>query len=199
LPDRRGLPAIRQSVGVLASGARTNRHCAAHAGWRSGPWAQILDFSLQKSFRIGEGKRRLQFRADGLNLLNHPVFRVFPQRGRHRLYGRSEYRGPIGGRLQLVATANNQPQSTTTAGTALLTQINNMVNAQKNALGVLPPSFFSTALAANFFGKAASSFDITTLAGFKQFRLRQAYNNAFGDLYQRGGARYIQLGLKLYF
>src|SRR5947209_9328609 len=43
-----------------------------------GPWAQILDLSVQKNFRLGEGKRRLQFRADGLNILNHPVFRVFP-------------------------------------------------------------------------------------------------------------------------
>jgi hypothetical protein len=54
-------------------------------------------------------------------------------------------------------------------------------------------------LADDFYAKAPANFDITTLAGFKQFRLRQAYNNAFGDLYQRGGSRYIQFGLKLFF
>ena len=46
---------------------------------------------------------------------------------------------------------------------------------------------------------SANSFDIAKLDDFKLYRLRQAYNNAFGDLYQRGGSRYIQFGLKLFF
>jgi glutamine amidotransferase PdxT len=97
------------------------------------------------------------------------------------------------------ATANNQPASATPAGTALLNQINANVNAQKNSAGVLPINFFSVTLPANFYGKQATSYDITTIDGFKLFRLRQAYNTGFGDLYQRGGSRYIQLGLKIYF
>ena len=77
-----------------------------------------------------------------------------------------------------------------------------MVNAQKNAAGVLPLNFFTTRLPDNFYGKSAGSFDITTLTGYKLFRLRQAYNNGFGDLYWANPPmqpRYIQLGLKIYF
>ena len=44
-----------------------------------GPWDQFFDLSIQKNFNIGEsGKRRVQFRVDALNALNHPTFRVFP-------------------------------------------------------------------------------------------------------------------------
>jgi hypothetical protein len=165
-----------------------------------GPWAQILDFSIQKSWKLGEKGKHIQFRADGLNLLNHPVFRVFPNNA-----GGTDFMGaPSTAALSAAdyntwATANNQPLASTTAGTALLNQINAMVNSYKNAAGVLPTNFFSVPLAANFFGKQAANFDITTIDGFKQFRLRQAYNTAFGDLYQRGGSRYIQFGIKLFF
>jgi hypothetical protein len=74
-----------------------------------------------------------------------------------------------------------------------------MVNSYKNAAGVLPANFFSVKLADNFFGKQPANFDITTIDGFKQFRLRQAYNTAFGDLYSAGQSRYIQFGVKLFF
>lgn len=166
-----------------------------------GPWAQYVDLSLQKNFRLGEnGKRRLQFRADALNLLNHPVFRVFPNNA-----GGTDFMGaPSTAALSAAdyntwAAANGQPLSATAAGTTALNNINAMVNAQKNSLGVLPTNFFSIPLPQNFFGQQAPSYDITTLNGFKLFRLRQAYNSGFGDLYQRGGSRYLQVGLKLFF
>jgi hypothetical protein len=89
--------------------------------------------------------------------------------------------------------------ASTTAGTALLNQINAMANAQKSAQGALPANFFALQLPANFYGKAATSYDITTLQGFKYFRLRQAYATNFGTLYNNGQPRYIQFGLKLYF
>ncbi len=41
----------------------------------TGPWVQTLDMSIQKNFKMGE-KRRVQFRVDALNALNHPVFRT---------------------------------------------------------------------------------------------------------------------------
>ncbi len=166
-----------------------------------GPWAQNLDLSIQKSFRLGEsGKRRIQFRADALNVLNHPVFRVFPNNaGGTDFMGAPSTAALTAADYNTWATANNQPASTTPAGTALLNQINANVNAQKNSAGVLPINFFSVQLPANFYGKQAASYDITTIDGFKLFRLRQAYNTSFGDLYQRGGSRYIQLGLKIYF
>jgi hypothetical protein len=166
-----------------------------------GPWAQILDFSVQKSFKLSEsGKRRLQFRADGLNMLNHPLFRTYPNNaGGTDFMGAPSVAALSAADYNTWATANNQPLASTAAGTTILNGINAMVNAQKSAAGVLPTNFFSVPLADDFYAKAPANFDITTLAGFKQFRLRQAYNNAFGDLYQRGGSRYIQFGLKLFF
>ena len=165
-----------------------------------GPWAQILDFSVQKSFRIGEsGKRRLQFRADALNLLNHPVFRVFPNNaGGTDFMGAPSTANLTAAEYDTWARANNQPLSTTTTGTAQFNSILAMVNSQKTN-NVLPTNFFSVPLGRNFYGTPANSYDITTLSGYKQYRLRNAYSTSFGDLYQRGGSRYIQFGLKLFF
>ena len=77
------------------------------------------------------------------------------------------------------------------------------MNAQKSASGALPANFFAVPLPANFYGKPTASYDITTLPGYKNFRLRQAYvvNNVtnFGTLYSYGQPRYIQFGAKLYF
>ena len=148
----------RPALGALGTAPRT-------LDGARGPWAQFLDLSLQKNFRIGEsGKRRLQFRVDGLNLLNHPAFRVFPNNaGGTDFMGAPSTAALTAADYNLWATANNQPQSGTTAGTALLNQINATVNAQKNAAGVLPANFFSVKLADNFFGKQPANFDITTL------------------------------------
>ncbi|MDQ6678369.1 MAG: carboxypeptidase regulatory-like domain-containing protein, partial [Acidobacteriota bacterium] len=46
----------------------------------TGPLIQTLDLSVQKNFQLGE-KRRIQFRVDALNALNHPVFRTAPNVG----------------------------------------------------------------------------------------------------------------------
>jgi hypothetical protein len=185
----------RPALGALGTAPRTLD------GIR-GPWAQSFDISVQKNFRLGE-KRRLQFRVDALNLLNHPIFRTFP----NNAGGTDFMNAPSTAALSAAdyntwASANGQPLSTTTAGTALLNQINNMVNAVRvggAATGALPLNFFAIPLPDNFYGKQPANFDITTLNGFKQFRLRQAYVTSFGDLYQAGQSRYIQFGLKLYF
>ncbi|MBZ5617831.1 MAG: TonB-dependent receptor [Acidobacteriia bacterium] len=168
-----------------------------------GPWADYFDGSIQKNFRIGE-KRRLQFRMDLINALNHPVFRVFPNNaGGTDLVGNTPTTGALNAAdYDTWAKANSQPLSSTTAGTAQLAQINSMVNAVRSngtASGVLPVDFFHVRLPANFYGTPASAFDITTMNGFKLFRMRQAYNTAFGDLYSFGQPRYVQFGLKLYF
>ena len=97
------------------------------------------------------------------------------------------------------AKANDQPLQSTTAGAAIYNGVVAMVNAQKNAAGALPANFYSMPLPANFYGKAATSYDITTLTGYKLYQLRSAYSNSFGDLYQNGSARYLQFGVKLYF
>jgi len=164
-----------------------------------GPWGQFLDISVQKSFRLGE-KRSVQFRVDALNLLNHPVFRTYPNNaGGTDFMGAPSTVALSNADYNTWAAANNQPLQSTAAGAALLTQINNMVASQRNAAGVLPVNFFSVPLPADFWGKAPTSYDITTLNGFKYFRLRQAYTTSFGDLYSAGLSRFIQFGVKLYF
>ncbi len=166
-----------------------------------GPWARAFNASIQKDFYLGEShRRRLQFRMDALNVFNHPIFTVYPNNA-----GGADFMGaPSTAALSTTdynswATANGQPLASTTAGTALLNQINAMVNSQKTSGGALPANFFAIQLPANFYGKAATSYDITTLQGFKYFRLRQAYATNFGTLYQSGSPRYIQFGVKLYF
>ena len=99
------------------------------------------------------------------------------------------------------AVANNQPQTSTPSGTAQYNAINAMVNATRvgGVNGPLPTDFFHTPLPQGFAAKNANSFDITTLSGFKLYRLRQAYGNGFGQLRELGQPRYIQFGLKIYF
>jgi hypothetical protein len=79
------------------------------------------------------------------------------------------------------AVANGQPQALATgdAGNQLLTNVNIMVTAQKTAAGVLPANFFNVPFPANFYGKAATAYDITTLQGYKLYQLRTAYSTSF--------------------
>jgi hypothetical protein len=174
-----------------------------------GPWNQFFDVSIQKNFRLGESnKRRLQFRVDLLNALNHPIFRATPNAA-----GGTDLTGNTPTTTALTtadynswALANGKPQALTAgdAGNQLLTQINNMVNGVRaggTASGSLPNDFFHIALPHNFYGTPANTFDITTLQGFRLYRMRQAFNTGFGDLYGSPWSqpRYIQFGLKFYF
>jgi hypothetical protein len=184
----------RPALGALGTAPRTLD------GVR-GPWAQWFSMSIQKDFYLGESRhRRLQFRADALNALNHPVFAVYPNNA-----GGADFMGaPSTAALNATdyntwATANGQPLAATAAGTAQLAQINAMVNGQKLPSGALPANFFAVQLPANFYGKAAATYDITSLQGYKYFRLRQAYATNFGTLYSYGQPRYLQFGVKLYF
>jgi hypothetical protein len=166
-----------------------------------GPWDQFFDLSIQKNFSLGE-KRRIQFRVDALNALNHPTFRVFPNNAGGTDWNASA--APSTAALTAAdyntwATVNNQPLAATTQGTANLNNINTLLNSQKNAAGVLPVNFFSIPVPADFWKLQPGNFDINTLQGLKLFRLRQAYNTSFGDLYNSGQPRFIQFGVKLYF
>jgi hypothetical protein len=176
-----------------------------------GPWAQFWDLSVQKNFRLNEsGKRRLQFRVDFLNVLNHPIFRTFPNNA-----GGTDFMGaPSTATISTSsyntwATANGQPAYSATVGSPGYVEYNQIVsnvNSFRNSAGVLPNDFFTVPLPNNFFGISANSYDIRTTQGYKLYQLRTAYNAGFGDLYQPnsygstgGGPRYIQFGLKLYF
>jgi len=179
---------MRPALGQLGDAPRT-------LDGARGPWLRYTDLSLQKNFRIGE-KRRLQFRIDALNAFNHPTFAVAPN---------VDFMGaPSTSTLSTAsyntwAAANNQPLQSTTAGAAIYNGIVSMINAQKLASGALPANFYTVPLPANFYGKSANSYDITTLSGYKNYQLRNAYSTGFGTLYNNSQPRFIQFGVKLYF
>jgi len=174
-----------------------------------GPSQQYFDGSIQKSFPLGgEGRRKLQVRMDLLNAFNHPVFRVGPNNNFTdfmsapvaTFMNSNDYNG--------WAIANGQPTVTSVSsttgvcsgpGAAVCNQIQTLVNTQRSN-GVLPTDFFTMQLPANFNTAQPNSYDIRTLNGYKLWRLRSAYNNSFGTLFNPGGSsRYIQFGLKVYF
>ena len=183
----------RPALGALGNAPRTLDNAR-------GPMVGNFDISLQKTFKLSENsKRRLQFRFDFLNALNHPTFAVVPNSG-----GGADFMGaPSTATVTTAAygtwaAANGQPAYTTPAGTALYNQIVNNVNTYK-VNGVLPANFFSVPLPTNFYGTPANSYDITTVQGYKNYQLRHAYSTTFGTLYNNSSPRFIQFGVKLYF
>jgi hypothetical protein len=183
-----------------------------------GPLQQFFDVSVQKSFPLpfglsGDGKRRVQLRADFLNVLNHPNFQVSSGNAGPDFMG-----APNEGTLSVNpttsvvtvtnlsnaeydnwATFNGKPLSSTPAGAALKGQIETMVNNARLPNKSLPLDFFHIQLPQGFATTNANAFDITTLTGFKEYRLRQTYSPAFGQLRELGLPRYIQFGVKFYF
>ena len=187
----------RPPIGQLGNAPRT-------LDGARGPWVQMFDLSLQKNFKLGEsGKRRIQFRIDALNVFNHPTFLVGPNNGGGFGFMGAPTSTPlVAADYNTWAAANGQPNSSTPAGTALFNQINANIANYRNANGVLPNDFFTTPIPNNFWKTAATTFDITTVQGYKLYRMRQAYNAGFGDLYWANPPmqpRYIQLGMKIYF
>jgi hypothetical protein len=183
-----------------------------------GPMQQFFDVSMQKNFALPfgwsrDGKRRLQLRADFLNVMNHPNFQISsgnagpdfmgaPNEGTITVDKNSNFVSVVNltnAEYDAWATFNGQPLQATVAGAALHTQIENMINAQRLPNHSLPLDFFHVQLPQGFATKNANSFDITTLTGFKDYRLRQTYSPAFGQLRELGLPRYIQFGVKLYF
>ncbi|HKX26443.1 MAG TPA: hypothetical protein VJ302_02010, partial [Blastocatellia bacterium] len=184
-----------------------------------GPRQRYFDVSIQKDFPLGaDGKRKLQFRVDMLNAFNHPNFAI----ASGTLNSANDFMGlPVeyaneNGRQQPItmneydvwARFNGQPLASTPEGFAKLTQVRAMVNAYRLPVPGEPAAGQSAALPANFFqvklpGGFASSnmnaYDITSLNGFKLYRLRQAYGNSFGSLRELGMPRYVQFGIKFTF
>lgn len=174
-----------------------------------------------------EGKRRIQLRMDLINAFNHPNFRfnntgntppgfgTFPTELTTETEAVTLPNGTAGTRFSVITTAeynawatvNNRPLSTTPEGATLLSQIRATVNAVRlpNNVAVnapnsaLPLDFFHVRLPEGFASRNANSFDITTLEGFRLYRVRQSYDANFGTLFAVNNPRYIQLGLKIYF
>jgi outer membrane receptor protein involved in Fe transport len=200
------------------------------------PWKQYLDLSIQKDFPMpwigGEGKRKINFRIDALNVLNHPIF--FWNNLGNTPFGMGTFPTEIttetvGGVAQPITAAeyntwaafNGKPLAPasgvtgTPEGAALLAAVRANVNAVRLAprpgstSGALPDSFFHTILPQGFATSNALSYDITTLNGYKLYRLRQTYDGNFGTLTNpqltignpapANSQRYLQFGIRLIF
>jgi hypothetical protein len=183
-----------------------------------GPLQQFFDVSVQKNFALpfglsGDGKRRVQIRADFLNVLNHPNFQVSSGNAGPDFMGAPSEGtitvNPTTGVVTVTnisnteydnwANFNGQPLSSTAAGAAIKNQIEQMVTAARLPNMSLPLDFFHIPLPQGFATTNANAFNITTLTGFKEYRLRQAYSPSFGQLRELGLPRYIQFGIKIYF
>lgn len=176
-----------------------------------GPMQQTLDVSVQKNWNIGE-KRRIQFRADFVDALNHPVFRVPINNG-----GGTDVFNATGGYPNFTvskanvtsyyttwAAANGAPSATSAQGIANINTLYGQLASLENSNGVLPANFYSIAVPQGFALDNANQFNILdpSLNGFKLFQLRNGYTNGFGTLYNPNTIitpRYIQLGIRIFF
>jgi hypothetical protein len=164
-----------------------------------GPMGQYLDLSVQKNFPIGE-KRRLQFRVDFNNLLNHPVFRMTPNNGGATdLFNTPSESVISASDYATWAKFNGKPAANTPEGAVLFARAQQVITGSRSATGALPNDFYHVPLPQGFATRDANSFDITTVDGYKLYRLRQTYQNG-GQLYVQGNsARHIEFAIKFYF
>jgi hypothetical protein len=167
-----------------------------------GPMQQYFDLDIQKNFRVGHGKKRVQLRVDLLNVFNHPNFRTVPTDAGTDLFGALPNEAVItSAEYDAWARVHSRPLSTTGDGAALMQQIQQLVIGNRLPSGALPADFFHVQLPQGFATSDLNAYDVTTLDGFKLFRLRQSYNQGFGQLFavSNPGSRYIQLGVKFFF
>lgn len=177
-----------------------------------GPVQRFFDMSFQKDFRLSEkGNRRVQFRVDLINALNSPIFRQTSVTGS----ALNDFMGlPDEAPLTTAeydawaAFAGGRPARTTPDGASLFARVQSFITGARlpikpgttAATGALPLDYYAgIKLPQGFATKDANSFDLSTLEGFKLFRLRRAYQNGFGTLRELGLPRYVQFGLKIYF
>jgi hypothetical protein len=162
------------------------------------PMQQFFDFSVQKNFPFpfgSDSKRRINFRVDLINAFNHPTFRFGNTGNTPSGFGTLPNEALL---AQADITAWN---SFAPGRSATLTQVNNLIINNRLTSGALPLDFFHILIPEGFATTNPNAFDITTLNGLKLYRLRQAYDPAFGVLgasppYQ---PRYIQFGLRIFF
>ena len=172
------------------------------------PRQEFFDFALSKDFPwpvFGkEGKRRINFRVDLINAFNHPNFR----------YSNTGNTPSGMGTFPTEATITAAEFNTwvafdpTARSSVTLAQVQSLVNATRQTgangpqTGGLPLDFFHVQLPQGFATRDPLSFDITTLQGYKLYRIRQTYDTNFGTV--TGGGpntlpRYIQFGIRLFF
>jgi hypothetical protein len=165
-----------------------------------GPMQHYFDVSLQKDFRIGQGRRRAQLRVDLINALNRPNFRTNPTDSGTDLFGSLPSETVMtAAEYDTWARFNSKPISTSPDGAALFAAAQQMIRGSLLPTGALPIDFYTVKLPQGFATTPANAFDVTTLDGYKLYRLRQAYAQGFGQLFAVNNPRYVQFGFKLFF
>ncbi len=164
------------------------------------PRQEYFDFSISKDLPLGkEGKRRINLRVDLLNAFNHPNFR-YNNTG-NTPFGMGTF--PSETTINATEFATWQAFSPSTRSAVTLTQVQTLVNATRTAAGALPLDFYHVQLPQGFATRDPLSFDITTLEGYKLYRIRQTYDANFGSLFAiqngTGGPRYLQFGVRIFF
>jgi hypothetical protein len=158
-----------------------------------------FDASVQKSIPIREGRVKVQFRVDLLNVFNHPTFGPGASYTAGDLFTAAPTTAVItAANYNTWAAANNQPLSTTTAGAALLAQVQGFVTSSQTK-GVLPANFFTVPLPQGFAGMSANTFNILTPDGYKLYALKNVADSGFGVLSEKANPRYVQFGVKIFF
>lgn len=164
-----------------------------------------FDLTLKKSFAPFKDKNlKFEARIDAINVLNHPNF-GWASIGSGT--GFTSGRGPGTPNMANIslaefnawATFNGQAAAANTSD-ARIVGMNNMLNPFRLGTALLQPNFFSIAVPTGFLQKNLNSFDITTLEGFKLYRLRQTWNQSFGQLSTNlDQPRKVQWALKFIF
>ena len=163
-----------------------------------GPMQRYFDVSIQKDFRLGgDGRRKVQFRVDLINVFNSPIFRLnnldFMGLPDEAVISTGDYDA-------WAAFAPGRPARATPAGAALFAQVQGFVTNNRLPTGALPLDYFANVrLPEGVATTDANAFDISNLTGYKLYRLRRAYATSWGTLRELGLPRYIQFGLKIYF
>jgi hypothetical protein len=178
------------------------------------PRQEYFDFSLSKDFpwpfANADGKRRINFRMDLINAFNHPNFR-FNNTG-NTPFGLGTFPTELTGELvggvrqPITAAEFNTWVAFDPANRSgfTLAQVRNLVNATRlnSGTGNLPDSFFHVQLPQGFATTNPLAFNITTLEGYKLYRIRQTYDTNFGSLTgsrPETSPRYVQFGLRIFF
>jgi hypothetical protein len=170
-----------------------------------GPNQEFFDLSFQKNFPwpfARNEKRRINFRVDLLNALNHPNFRLAQNGNTPPGFGGLPTEGTISNAeydAWAAFSPSTRPARNTAAGAALLTQINNQIVGSRLPSGAIPANFFHVPIPEGFRGMDLNSFNITNLSGLKLYRLRQQYNTSWGVLSELNQPRYVQFGIRIFF
>lgn len=167
------------------------------------PTQHFFDLSVSKTFALDKDKKRsVQFRVDAINVFNHPIFRS----------GRLEDAGEIFPIARDAATFTNAGEynnwfnydKTRPTRTVAEGKMATMLNS--NRVGAsLRNDFWHFQVPQDFWSKDINSYDVTTLEGFRLYRLRQNYDgNRWGFLGSFPGRsgyspRFIQFSLKINF